>query len=251
MRTTSKVLWIFMLIPLLTFTACNNSASQISEMKSELESVKTDNSQLASEIVEKDEEILSLEETVTALENDILASEVEPAINSSGPSASIVSTSADVIEAMSNQDFATLSTFIHPTQGVRFTPYTYVDTVNDVVFNSVQVANMAVDSSVILWGAFDGTGDPIQMTALDYFDAFVYDEDYINPHMIGFNTTIQTGSMIDNRGTVYPSGDYVEYHFTGLDPIYEGLDWSSLTLVYEEVGSVWYLVGIINHQWTI
>ncbi|MDF1616096.1 hypothetical protein [Petrocella sp. FN5] len=251
MKATKKVLWTFMLIAILTLTACSSSPPQESDSAGELESVKTENSQLSSQLLEKDEEILSLEETVTTLENDIEALELELASNSSGPSSSVSNTSADVIEAMSNQDFATLSTFIHPTQGVRFTPYTYIDTVNDVVFTSAQVANMAVDSSVILWGAYDGTGDPIQMTALDYFEAFVYDEDYMNPHIMGFNTTIQTGSMIDNLEVIYPSGDYIEYHFTGFDPTYMGMDWSSLTLVYEEVGGVWYLVGIINHQWTI
>ncbi|VDN48667.1 conserved exported protein of unknown function [Petrocella atlantisensis] len=250
MKTSKKILWTLMLISLLTLTACNNSATQISEIKSELESVKAENSQLENELVVMEEEIVSLEETITAMEDDISATELEATSSSSGPSSSVVNTSADVIEAMNNQDFATLSTFIHPTQGVRFTPYTYVDTVNDVVFTSAQVANMAVDPTLILWGAYDGTGEPIQMTALDYFDAFVYDEDYMNPQIMGFNTTVHFGNMIENLETVYPNGDYIEYHFNGFDPIYEGLDWSSLTLVYEEVGSVWYLVGIINHQWT-
>jgi len=240
-----------MLIMLLTLTGCNNSANQISEIKIELETLKAVNSQLETELLEKDEKILSLEKTVTVLEADIVALESGPATNLTGPSTSIVSTSSDVLEAMSNQDFATLSTYIHPTQGVRFTPYTYVDTVNDVIFTSAQVANVAVDTSVILWGAYDGTGDPIQMTALDYFDAFVYDEDYMNPQIMGFNTTVHFGNMIDNVEAAYPNGNYIEYYFTGFDPTYEGMDWSGLTLVYEEVGSLWYLVGIINHQWTI
>ncbi|PKM67523.1 MAG: hypothetical protein CVU95_07375 [Firmicutes bacterium HGW-Firmicutes-2] len=251
MKTTRKILWILMLITLLTLTACNNSANQISEIKIELETLKAVNSQLESELLVKDDEILSLEETVAVLEADIMVLEQGNATNSSGPSSSINSTSADVIEAMSQQDFAILSTFIHPTQGVRFTPYTYVDTASDVVFTSTQVANMAVDTSIILWGAYDGTGDPIQMTALDYFDTFVYDEDYMNPQIMGFNTTVHFGNMIDNVEDIYPNGDYIEYHFTGFDSAYEGMDWSSLTLVYEEVGSVWYLVGVINHQWTI
>jgi len=250
MKTTKKGLWVLMLISLLTLTACNNSATQISEIKNELEVAKAANSQLESELVIKDEKILALEDSVATLEEHVLADELEQTPSSSGPSSSLVSTSADVIEAMSNQDFATLSTFIHPTQGVRFTPYTYVNPVSDVVFTSAQVANMAVDTNVILWGVYDGTGDPIQMTPIDYFDAFVYDEDYMNPQIMGFNTTVHFGNMIDNLETIYPNGDYIEYHFTGFDPNYEGLDWSSLTLVYEEVGSVWYLVGIINHQWT-
>jgi (p)ppGpp synthase/HD superfamily hydrolase len=43
----------------------------------------------------------------------------------------------------------------------------------------------------------------------------------------------------------------VEYHFSGFDPKYEGMDWRSLRLVFEEKDNIWHLVGIIHDQWTI
>lgn len=57
--------------------------------------------------------------------------------------------------------------------------------------------------------------------------------------------------MIDNMSTAYPNGSFVEYHFTGFDSQYAGIDWASLTLVFEENGGDWYLVGIVHGQWTI
>ena len=43
----------------------------------------------------------------------------------------------------------------------------------------------------------------------------------------------------------------MEYHFPGIDPKFEGMDWRSLRLVFEQKNCTWYLVGIIHAQWTI
>jgi hypothetical protein len=43
----------------------------------------------------------------------------------------------------------------------------------------------------------------------------------------------------------------VEYHFSGFDKKFEGMDWASLKLVFENSNNEWYLVGIVHDQWTI
>jgi hypothetical protein len=134
---------------------------------------------------------------------------------------------------------------------VRFTPYDYVDSQADLVFTATQVAGLAQDNTVYLWGSFDGSGNPINQIYSDYHQSFVYDEDFLNPHMIGINTKIGMGNSLNNVDTAYPNGEFIEFHFTGFDPQYGGMDWRSLKLVFEDVSGSWYLVGIIHGQWTI
>jgi len=40
-------------------------------------------------------------------------------------------------------------------------------------------------------------------------------------------------------------------YFPSFNPDYAGMDWKSLRLVFEQYEGRWYLVGIINNQWTI
>ena len=43
----------------------------------------------------------------------------------------------------------------------------------------------------------------------------------------------------------------VEYYFSGFDKQYEGLDWRSLSIVFEKKAEAWYITGIIHDEWTI
>jgi hypothetical protein len=57
--------------------------------------------------------------------------------------------------------------------------------------------------------------------------------------------------MVENQFEVYEKAIIVEYYFSGIEPQYEGLDWQSLRLVFQENEGSWCLVGIIHNQWTI
>lgn len=163
----------------------------------------------------------------------------------------LIGFSLDVMDSIKNNDMNTLSTYVHPSKGLRFTPYTYIDIQNDKLFTAGEVAGLNGDSTVYTWGDYDGSGEPISLKFSDYYNEFVYDKDFLNPHMIGNNLAIGTGNMINNTSTAYPNESFVEYHFTGFDSQYAGIDWESLTLVFEQDNGNWYLVGIIHGQWTI
>ena len=62
---------------------------------------------------------------------------------------------------------------------------------------------------------------------------------------------IGKGNTLNNIAQVYPNGEFVEFHFTGFDTQYEGMDWTSLRLVFEENNGTWFLIGIVHDQWTI
>ncbi len=44
---------------------------------------------------------------------------------------------------------------------------------------------------------------------------------------------------------------FIEYHFSGFEEEYGGMDWVSLRLVFVQEGGQWYLVGLVNDRWTI
>lgn len=101
-----------------------------------------------------------------------------------------------------------------------------------------------------LWGAYDGTGEPILLTTMEYFKKFVYDKDFANASQISYNALLGSGNTLENQFQVYSDSIIVEYYLPG-DPKYEGIDWSSLRLVFNNYGNDWYLIGVIHNEWTI
>ena len=155
-----------------------------------------------------------------------------------------------VIMALKNKDFQALSNLAHPLKGVRFSPYAFVRD-QDLVFRPDQVPGLFADPTSYTWGAFDGSGQPIRMTFQQYYQRFIYDANFSRPEMIAFNQAIGSGNTINNISEFYPGDEFVEYHFSMLDPQYEGLDWRSLRIVLEQFNGEWYLVGVIHAEWTI
>ncbi len=164
----------------------------------------------------------------------------------------IVKERADkALELIKAYDMDGLSEMVHPEKGVRFTPYGYVDLKNDLVFTKEEVAKLGTDTKKYVWGSYDGTGDPIGLTFADYYKQFIYDVDFVNAEKTSVNERLGKGNSIDNSAEVYKDAYVVEYHFSGFDTKYEGMDWKSLRLILSEYDGTWYIVGIIHDQWTI
>lgn len=157
----------------------------------------------------------------------------------------------EVLTAIKNYDMEKLSDHIHPDKGVRFSPYAYVDTDKDLVFTAEEVKNLTDDSKIYVWGHYDGSGDPIELSFRNYYSMFIYDADFINAEQVSYNKILGQGNTINNSFEVYKDSMIVEYYFSGIDPKYEGMDWRSLRLVFEKKDASWYIVGIIHDQWTI
>ena len=97
----------------------------------------------------------------------------------------------------------------------------------------------------------DGRGLPIQMTMVQYLDRYVYDTDYTQAPEIGIDRIITSGNALENLSEAYPDCRFVDFSFPSADPVNDGLDWSSLKLVFYPEASRWYLVGIVHGEWTI
>lgn len=156
-----------------------------------------------------------------------------------------------VVQTLKEKDMSVFSDYVHPTKGVRFSPYSHVDKDKDLVFTAEDVKQLMTDETVYTWGVFDGSGEPIEMTFAAYYERFVYDEDYVNAEEVSVNEQLGQGNTIDNSQEVYPNAKVVEYHFSGFDPEYAGMDWRSLRVVLEHEGDEWFVVAIIHDEWTI
>lgn len=156
-----------------------------------------------------------------------------------------------VIEILKNKDLEQLAEFVHPNKGVRISPYGYVNVQNDIVLKPMDLNGKFDDDTVYLWGSYDGSGEPIELTFGEYYDKFVYDKDFANSEKFILNEILGTGNTLININEVYPNAEFAEYHFSGFNPEYEGMDWVSLRLVFEKYNDGWVLVGIIHDQWTI
>lgn len=157
----------------------------------------------------------------------------------------------ELIQAIKNRDGEKIAEFVHPVKGVRFTPYTYVSLERDLVFSREAMKNFFADTDLYLWGYYDGIGSEIQLTPAEYYEEFIYSADFINAPEVGYNEVLSSGNMLENQFDVYDNPIIVEYYFPGFNPEYDGMDWRSLRLVFEEYEGNWKLTGIIHNQWTI
>lgn len=215
---------------------------------------KDENKSLKGKLELKEEQVTALnqiieqnEEKISNLENEI--SQLQNKLNSQ--SNSVLNQALIVVNLLKNKDMITLSDYIHPEKGVRFTPYSYIEIQSNLVFKAEEIKNLMQSTQVYSWGVYDGSGEPIDLTFSDYFDKFIYDVNFAEPDIIGNNTVIKVGNMVNNITQAYPNEKFVEFHFSGFDAKYAGMDWKSIRLVFEKVNETWYLVGIIHDQWTI
>ena len=155
-----------------------------------------------------------------------------------------------LLKSIKEKNYATLVQHIHPTKGLRFTPYSMVNLNQDVVVEKANFLKLIKSDKKILWGYYDGTGDPIELSLRDYFAEFVYNADFLNAEKTTLNTSSSSGNIVNNIKTAYPNSDYVENYFSGFNKDYDGLDWSAVRLVFKKEESKTYLIGIVHDQWT-
>jgi len=180
-----------------------------------------------------------------------------PPVSDPGPGSpnaqeDLVTAAREAVNALREKDMERLAALVHPSKGVRFSPYGYVlaEPDGDLVFTADQVRGLLQDQTVYTWGMYDGSGAPIDLTFAEYYEKFIYDHDFANVDQMAVNTIIGRGNTMINLDEAYPNGRFVEYHYPGTKEN-DHIDWASLRLVFEEVDGLWYLVGIVHDQWTI
>ncbi|MBM4761345.1 hypothetical protein [Bacillus sp. B15-48] len=156
-----------------------------------------------------------------------------------------------VLDLLAAKDMAGLASYVHPDKGILFSPYGYIAE-DALVFSQTEIEQFfSNDSEVFLWGVYDGSGFPIELTTEEYYEKFIYNQDFQHPDEVVVNEVKQRGNTMNNIKEVFPNSVFVEYHRYGTEE-YSGMDWSSLQLVLEqnEFGE-WKLVAVVHDQWTI
>lgn len=157
-------------------------------------------------------------------------------------------TARDVLSALARKDWAALADLAGP-QGIRFTPYSWIEPTKDVVLDRAALRAVGTDPTVRTWGEWDGSGDPITMTSKDYIARFVWNADFTKAPLVLAPKT--PGSLTSNQDTVYPKATIFAAYDPGGDPQYGGMDWAGLRVVLEQVGGEWRCVGILHEEWMI
>ena len=162
----------------------------------------------------------------------------------------VMNVSTQVVKALQAKDGKTLAALTHPTKGVRFSPYGYINTdKSDLVFKKSRIAGLFASKKIYDWGAFDAGEEEIKMNYANYHKKFVYDVNFAAVKNVKYNEVINHGTTIVNVAEAYPNGKFVEYYYPGTKK-YEQMDWRSLRLIFEKSGRKWYLVGISHDQWS-
>lgn len=155
-----------------------------------------------------------------------------------------------IVKHFKNKEYHQLAEYVGP-QGLRFSPYAFIDTSKDVVLNAQQIRNAATSKEIMLWGEFDGSGEPIKMTIEQYFADFVIDADFLKKGEISINEFLQRGNTTNNIREAYPGCKWVEFFIKGENPEYDGMDWKALRLVFRQNEGKAELVGVVHDEWTI
>ena len=156
----------------------------------------------------------------------------------------------DIKQALLNKNYQAIIPHIHPVKGVRFSMYAYVQPDSDKVFNRQQFAQYLKESRVkFTWGEKDGTGDIYITTLPDYLGTWVAD-DLNKAESVSYDQFQGSGNSLNNLKEKYPNADFVEFYSEGTEQ-YSGMDWRALRLVFEAYQGQYYLVAIVNDQWTI
>jgi hypothetical protein len=158
------------------------------------------------------------------------------------------STGNKVLSILKNKQYDSLVKYF--SDSVHFSPYGFIGS-GEQTLTAGNFTKLLSDNRKVNWGAFDGSGDPIILTLQQYFEKFVYPADFLKAEKWAIDSFIKTGNSLNNLKKVYPGSRFIEYHFSGFDKDYAGVDWVSLRLVFKEWNNEYLLVAIVHDQWTI
>jgi len=172
------------------------------------------------------------------------------AVDSIADEGTLTTIATEILTTLKTKDYTAFSSYFHPTEGVVFSPYGFIDTKTAKKLSKASFLKLVEERDSTIWGNYDGTGDVIKLTAPQYLEKFVYNADYLHSEKIGYDQIIGKGNSLNNLNEVFPKHPFIEYYFSGFDKKYDGMDWTSLRLVFKLHQSNYYLVAVIHDQWT-
>ncbi|MDQ1855069.1 hypothetical protein [Chryseobacterium sp. WLY505] len=155
----------------------------------------------------------------------------------------------EVLKALKAKDYATFASLIHPQKGVRFSMYAFVNLKEDKHFSKADFEKYQPTKTLFTWGAQDGSGDLYKATINDYLGKWVFSKDFTTSQY-SLNKFIGGGNSLNNLKEIYPKADFTENYIKGTEK-YSEMDWKTVRFVFEEFQGKYYLIAVVNDQWTI
>lgn len=155
----------------------------------------------------------------------------------------------DVLGDIKKHDYLSLAKYAHPEKGIIFSSNAFVNYDEDPVFKAEQIEAFNFDT-VYSWGYYEASEIPLELTANEYFDLYVYSKDFIHCRQVGINSIIRSGNCPENVAETFPSGIFIEFHDEGTKE-FDQLDWSSLKIVLEKCNGTFKVVAIVSSMYTL
>lgn len=154
-----------------------------------------------------------------------------------------------ILASLKTKDYQKFATFIHPEKGVRFSMYAFIDPKKDKVFSKDDFLKYSDKPTKFTWGEKDGSGDIYIESLLLYLQNWVLKKDFSTAEFL-VNSSKAHGNSINNLSKIYPKAEFTENYLNGSEK-YSFMDWNALRFVFEELNGQYYLIAVINDQWTI
>ncbi|KQR92567.1 hypothetical protein ASG01_11695 [Chryseobacterium sp. Leaf180] len=184
--------------------------------------------------------------TIKPVEEKISASQISAKIS---PEKNIKQLSYELINALKSENYVYFSSKIHPEKGVRFSMYAFINQKRDKVFTKEDFDRYIKTNILFTWGEKDGSGELYRSTLQNYVSDWIMKKDFSKSQML-LNKSMATGNSLNNTKDAYPNAEFVEFYIPGTEK-HSKMDWFALRFVYEKYDGKYFLVGIVNDQWTI
>ena len=89
----------------------------------------------------------------------------------------------DLFFMVEQKDFSKLSQEVHPIHGARFTPSEPISFDDNKVIDHQSFLTFFSDETVDFWGNLPSTVFKIDMSSADYYDNYIYEQDYHGGHL--------------------------------------------------------------------
>jgi len=155
-----------------------------------------------------------------------------------------------VLGYIKDNDFTALASVTHPEFGVVFSPYATINLSTDKRLSAQQIATLDSDTGQYVWGVYDSTGEPINLTPAEYIEEFIPAATHMAAAVIGINQIVKSGNALENMTDVFPNVKFIDFHVPGGDNT-DDINWSSLRLGFEEYDGTFMLIVIAYSTWTI
>ncbi len=162
-----------------------------------------------------------------------------------------VAAAREVLGVLKARDYQKLEGLVSE-DGLSLNLYPRFDAVKNIIAKS-EVSLIPKDAKVYLWGYTDGKGDPINLTRAEFLTKYIYSGtiDYSKAPDVAVDKIIGSGNSLNTIEKDVNGRTYVAFYFSGFNPEYAGMDWTTMYLIFDSVNGEYKLRGIAKDNWTI